>query len=70
MAAGWTNEATRALVSVWSLENVQSELDGVARNRSIFERIARALAAKGYEKTWQQCRTKIKNLTQKYRKVS
>ena len=70
MAAGWTNEATRALVSVCSQESMQSELDCVARNKSIFEKIARVLAAKGYEKTWQQCRTKIKNLTQKYSKVS
>ena len=69
MAAGWSTEATRALVSVWSQENVQSELDGVSRNRTIFERISKELRDKGYEKTWQQCRTKIKNLTQKYRKV-
>ena len=69
MAAGWSTEATRALVSVWSQENVQSELDGVSRNRTIFERISNELRDKGYEKTWQQCRTKIKNLTQKYRKV-
>lgn len=69
MAAGWSTEATRSLVSVWSQENVQNELDGVSRNRTIFERISKELRNKGYEKTWQQCRTKIKNLTQKYRKV-
>ena len=68
-AGGWSADATRALVSVWSQQNVQNELDGVSRNRAIFERIARELRNKGYEKTWQQCRTKIKNLTQKYRKV-
>ncbi len=32
-AAGWTVEATRALVSVWG--QVQSQLNGVARNSSI-----------------------------------
>ena len=41
MAPGWSTEATRALVSVWSQENVQSELDGVSRNRTIFERISK-----------------------------
>ena len=70
MAAGWTFGATKALVSVWGQESVQNELDGVARNRTIYERISRELMAKGFEKTWQQCRTKVKNLTQKYRKVS
>ena len=67
--AGWSADATRALVAIWSQENVQSQLDGVSRNKTIFERISRELSAKGYQKSWQQCRTKIKNLTQKYRKV-
>ena len=38
--AGWTNDQTRALVSVWGHANVQGQLDGVTRNRTIFERIA------------------------------
>ena len=70
MAAGWTADETRALVGIWGQENIQNELDGVARNRTIYEKIAKELREIGYEKTWQQCRTKIKNLTQKYRKVS
>ena len=63
-------EETRALVGVWGQQNVQSELDGVTRNRTVFERIAKEMRELGFERTWQQCRTKIKNLTQKYRKVS
>ena len=51
-AGGWSADATRALVSVWIQQNVQNELDGVSRNRAIFERIARELRNKGYEKTW------------------
>ena len=70
MAAGWSAEETRALVGVWGQENVQSELDGVTRNRTVFDRIAKEMRELGFERTWQQCRTKIKNLTQKYRKVS
>ena len=70
MSSGWTTEETRALVGVWGQANVQSKLDGVTRNRSIYARISKELDEVGYEKAWQQCRTKIKNLTQKYRKVS
>ena len=66
----WTEEETRALVGVWGAEDVQSQLDGVARNKAIFEKIASSLANHGYNRTWQQCKTKIKNLIQKYRKVS
>ena len=54
MSAGWTTEETRALVGVWGQANVQSELDGVTRNRSIYARISKELGAVGYEKTWQQ----------------
>ena len=60
---------TGALVSVWGQANVQSELDRVVRNRTIFERVCRELKEMGIHRTRQQCRTKIKNLTQKYRKV-
>ena len=69
MSGSWSTEETRTLISIWGDESVQSRLDSAHRNRHIFEQIARELSEKGYEKTWQQCRTKMKNLTQKYRKV-
>ena len=48
---------------------MQSRLDRAQRNRTIYEAIARDMNDCGYNKTWQQCKTKGKNLTQKYRKV-
>ena len=68
--AGWSNEATHALVSLWGEANVQEKLDSVSRNRTIYEGIAEGMRKAGYDYTWKQCRTKVKNLTQKYRKVS
>ena len=70
MAAGWSAAETRDLISVWEHANVQNELDGVTRNRTILDRIAKEMSELGHEKTWKQCRTKVKNLTQRYRKVS
>ena len=69
MAAGWSIDQTRALIELWSDANVQNELDGVQRNRTIYEKIAKEMEKLGYCKTWKQCRTKVKNLTQQYRKV-
>ena len=69
MAGSWNTEETRTLISIWGEESIQSKLDKTHRNRDVFERIAREMSDVGYEKSWQQCRTKIKNLTQKYRKV-
>ena len=69
MAGSWNTEETRTLISIWGEESIQSKLDKAHRNRDVFERIAREMSDVGYEKSWQQCRTKIKNLAQKYRKV-
>ena len=70
MATGWMPEETKALIGVWGEANVQQQLDSVRRNRDIYEGIASELAKKGYAKTYKQCRCKIKNLTQRYRKAS
>ena len=43
MAGPWSAEATEELVAVWSNENVQNQLDGVSRNRTIFEKIAKEM---------------------------
>ena len=59
----WTEEETRALVGVWGAEDVQSQRDMVERNKAIFEQMTSSLANHGYHRTWQQCKTKIKNMT-------
>lgn len=66
---GWSSEATRALISIWGESDVQKSLDGVKRNKDIYQAVALQLQKLGYKWTWEQCRTKIKNLTQSYRKV-
>ena len=33
--AGWGKEETQALVGIWGAADMQSLLDGVARNRSV-----------------------------------
>ena len=68
MVAGWTSEDTKALIGIWGEEEVQNALDGVVRNKTIYQKVASAMAGLGYVKTWQQCRTKVKNLVQKYKR--
>ena len=40
MAAGWTAAETQALIGVRGAADVQRQLDGVVRNRTIYEQIA------------------------------
>ena len=69
MAGVWTHEETRVLLGIWGDANVQRELDGIVRNKTIYQKIATEMETRGYNRTWQQCKTKIKNLVQKYKKV-
>ncbi len=63
-AQSWTVEATQALLSLWGRENVQKQI-----KKGTFESIAGSLNSLGYEFTWKQCRTRVRNLTYYYRKV-
>ena len=37
----WADEEVKALIKVWGEENIQDELDGAVRNRTVFNNIAR-----------------------------
>ena len=69
MATAWSMEETKALLGAWGATDVQSQLDGVTQNRVVYQKIESALSKCGYQRTWEQCKTKNKNLTQKYRNV-
>ena len=60
MGSGWSYDETKAFITIWGQEGVQRELDGVQRNRVVYQRIASELEKIEVLKSWQQCRTKIK----------
>lgn len=65
MSAGWSAEETKVLLGVWGAADVQ----GVSRNRTMHEKVAAAMADQGFNRSWQKCSTKVKNLMQRHRKV-
>ena len=69
MAGRWSTEETQTLISIWGEDRIKSKLGKAHQNRDVFERIVHEMSDVGYKKLWQQCRTKIKNITQKYRRV-
>ena len=52
MASGWLSKKTEVVNEVWRHTDVQSKLNGVHRNRTIFFKIAAELEKLGYEKMW------------------
>ena len=57
----WSDEEVRALIAIWGKANVQEELDGAVRNKVVYQDISRKLQEQGYNREWEQCKTKIKN---------
>ena len=41
--AGWSNDETKALLGIRGASEVQSQLNGVVRNRTIYEKVAAQL---------------------------
>ena len=54
MVAGWSNEATKVLLAVWGVQNIQNQLDGVVRNKIVYVTVPTTLQERGYEFSWKQ----------------
>ena len=54
MVAGWSNEVTKVLLTVWGVQNIQNQLDGVVRNRVVYVRVPTTFQERGYEFSWKQ----------------
>ena len=57
----WTDAEIYALLEIWG-DNTQSQLEGAYRNDSVFQKIAAALASRGFNRSANQCRNKLKAL--------
>lgn len=63
----WGDSETRALISVWGNNQIQERLRCCVKRKPVFQQIATAMAEKGYSRTDEQCRTRIKRLKASYR---
>ena len=66
----WSERKTQALVSIWSEDRIQRELKKSVRNDLAFAQISRELAERGYVRTVEQCRAKVKSLKAKYKQIA
>ena len=51
----WTEEETKCLINLWGDGSVQAKLEGMYRNKSIYESLSRSLRERGFRRTWLQC---------------
>ena len=65
----WRDDEVAKLLEVWSEEGIQAQLRGAVRNEVPFRKIAEELQKAGYERTYTQCRDKIKALKKKSKEI-
>ena len=65
----WKLEEIQKLPQLLSDTTIQKLFKEMGRNKSIWERIASDTTKEGHQKTWEQGKNRIKNLTSAYRKV-
>uniref|UniRef100_A0A8D0LAJ6 Myb/SANT-like DNA-binding domain-containing protein n=1 Tax=Sphenodon punctatus TaxID=8508 RepID=A0A8D0LAJ6_SPHPU len=66
-AAKWGERETRDFLSIWGQEDVQSLLHHQHRNEEVYKQIAAQMAVMGYDRDWEQCRQRAKDLRRGYR---
>ena len=49
MAAGWSNKATKFLLTILGEQSIQNQLDGVVQNNAVCEKVSTTLQECGYE---------------------
>jgi hypothetical protein len=64
----WGNDEVLALIDIWRNENIEGQLQGMHRNLPFYHHVADLLAVRGYERTAEQCRSKMKSLKGDYNK--
>ena len=65
----WTNDEVAAIIDIWANVKIQGQLDGMLRNKKVYERISEEMAGRGFVRTFKQCRNKIKWLKHEYKRV-
>ncbi|XP_075769851.1 uncharacterized protein LOC106731673 isoform X1 [Pelodiscus sinensis] len=66
----WSSQETLFFIKVWRQKSNPRKLQNNKKNPNISTDLAARLAKKGYTRTAQQCRTKIKYLKDAYRKAN
>ncbi|XP_036376832.1 glutactin-like [Megalops cyprinoides] len=65
----WSTAEVQCLLEIWADESIQEQLDTTHKNSKIFGIIRDYLHARGYHRTIEQCRDKLKKLRVQYLKV-
>ena len=69
MATSWSDAEIVKLIELWGEQGIQEQLEGSKWNRLVYAKLSSELAKHGIEKSGEQCRCKVKQLRQEYKKI-
>ena len=64
-AVSWSDKETFKLIEFWGEESIQTMLEGCTRNRHVYNKLSSELEEAGYNRSWSQCRDKLKQITRR-----
>jgi len=65
----WSVDEVTTFLHLIADDKIQRELDGTTRNLKVFKEVSALLSVRGYSRTFQQCRDKLKKLKSEYRAI-
>ena len=65
----WSEHETLYLIELWGEDSIHVQIEGCARNRKVYIKLAEQLKEAGYSRTSVQCREKMKKLKADYKKT-
>uniref|UniRef100_A0A1A8FE05 C2H2-type domain-containing protein n=1 Tax=Nothobranchius korthausae TaxID=1143690 RepID=A0A1A8FE05_9TELE len=67
--AVWTSDEVDVLLTRWAEERVQERLAVTQEDESVYAQLSSELATQGFDKTANQCQTKVRLLKQEYERI-
>ncbi|XP_015245822.1 PREDICTED: uncharacterized protein LOC107094608 isoform X1 [Cyprinodon variegatus] len=63
----WGDSETEALLEIWGSAEIQENLKGGNKNKSIYKQISQVMASQGYLRSPEQCQSRVKRLRANFR---
>ncbi|XP_036004846.1 uncharacterized protein zgc:113263 isoform X1 [Fundulus heteroclitus] len=63
----WGDGETEALLEIWGSAEIQENLKGGNKNKSIYKQISQVMASQGYLRSPEQCQSRVKRLRANFR---
>uniref|UniRef100_A0A667ZA49 Myb/SANT-like DNA-binding domain-containing protein n=1 Tax=Myripristis murdjan TaxID=586833 RepID=A0A667ZA49_9TELE len=65
----WLDEEVECLIEIWAEDGIQQQLDRTHKNSEVFGKIRDHLESRGYRRSVDQCRDKVKKLRIQYLRI-